>query len=128
MYNVYTAAPRSLYLIYIAMLIISGYLTNHYENHISSDIIFKYLFQASCVACILMIAFDVSNPAKNAAIKEMLINSEGRYPCREETASLLSRWSFSWVDDLLKLGYSKSLEAEDLPQLAQDDKVVIRLH
>jgi hypothetical protein len=35
-------------------------------------------------------------------------------PCPEVTANIFSRFAFHWIDPLMKLGYSKELEMEDL--------------
>ncbi|RDX73988.1 ABC transporter C family member 8, partial [Mucuna pruriens] len=37
-------------------------------------------------------------------------------------ASILSRFTFSWLNALLSLGYSKPLALEDIPSLASEDK------
>ncbi|KAJ3209245.1 hypothetical protein HDU67_006307 [Dinochytrium kinnereticum] len=43
-------------------------------------------------------------------------------PCRETQASVFSRAYFSWMSPLIRLGKTKSLTIEDLPDLAPGDR------
>ncbi|CAL5389388.1 unnamed protein product [Camellia sinensis] len=40
-------------------------------------------------------------------------------------ANFLSRWTFSWINPLLKLGYSRPLVLEDIPTLLPEDEAFI---
>ncbi|KAL2917185.1 Transporter of the ATP-binding cassette (ABC) [Polyrhizophydium stewartii] len=66
------------------------------------------------------LAIDVCNPTRNAhAVRGLRIN--GRSVSGQDTASLWSLVTFSWIVPLLTAGSAKPLEAEDIPHISSYD-------
>lgn len=81
--------------------------------------------------CLLVCALPQRTQAYNLATSDFLqpliwkpsIEIQG-YSCitSEKKAGFLSRATFSWMNSLLKTGYSKSLDLEDIPFIASEDQ------
>ncbi|KAF9581125.1 hypothetical protein BGW38_001974 [Lunasporangiospora selenospora] len=54
--------------------------------------------------------------------KKLLEGEVARLPSREYASSIYSRLTFSWVNPLVYLGYKRSLQEEDLPDIEPTDQ------
>ena len=54
----------------------------------------------------------------------LLVHEDSLEPSHEPLANVLSTWTYSWVDALVWNGYKKTLELEDVWNLAARDKAV----
>ncbi|XP_058227734.1 ABC transporter C family member 8-like isoform X2 [Rhododendron vialii] len=62
-------------------------------------------------------------PSSEKSLSEpLLVEETQKYHSKINQASFLSKITFSWVDHLLKLGYSKILALEDIPCLVPEDE------
>ncbi|XP_047329889.1 ABC transporter C family member 8 [Impatiens glandulifera] len=67
--------------------------------------------------------FCRNNSEEEASLSEPLINEGIQKDCSEiGSASFYSKLTFAWANDLLRLGYSKILELDDIPNLVHEDE------
>ncbi|KAI8921698.1 hypothetical protein BC831DRAFT_515070 [Entophlyctis helioformis] len=121
--NPRSSAPRSTALLSIAF--VASHATAAYslvaQDKATSDPL--YIAHATGLALAVSALFaDLLRPANNAAEINRLRIAK-RPICREETSSILSRLTFSWVASLLSTGRTKPLEAEDLPHVPRSDQM-----
>ncbi|KAJ3337613.1 hypothetical protein HDU91_001423 [Kappamyces sp. JEL0680] len=81
-----------------------------------------YTVYAALGLVVLSIVLELVKPVRHAAVLEAMVK-DGRSLSLEETASPIAFVMFMWVNDLLKKGYQKPLEQEDLPHLHSKDKM-----
>ncbi|KAL3720877.1 hypothetical protein ACJRO7_005650 [Eucalyptus globulus] len=73
--------------------------------------------------CAFRIYFMVPKPKSDEKLYEPLLGAKP-YESRSQLgcARCLSKLTFSWINPLLRLGYSKPLEFEDIPSLVSEDE------
>jgi ABC-type multidrug transport system fused ATPase/permease subunit len=116
----FSLAPRYYFIAYVLVISPQAYLI--FVSKPLDDLIYTILMQVSLGVTILLGLCDLFKPARYAYI----INStkiNGRFPSAESTASSYSLLTFSWVNNLLAIGYDHPLESEDMPHLSNEDKM-----
>ncbi|KAL4194334.1 hypothetical protein AMTRI_Chr05g68070 [Amborella trichopoda] len=67
-----------------------------------------------------------SHHTDTKSLSQPLLNEDGRKAIEScDTRSSLSSLTFSWINPLLRLGYTKPLSIDDVPPLALEDKALL---
>ncbi|XP_052182726.1 ABC transporter C family member 8 isoform X2 [Diospyros lotus] len=70
-------------------------------------------------------SFFRQNASDRSLSEPLLVEDPEKNQNKIGHASLLSKLTFSWINSLLRLGYSKILAVEDIPCLIPEDKAVL---
>ncbi|KAJ3094386.1 hypothetical protein HDU97_008125 [Phlyctochytrium planicorne] len=84
-----------------------------------------HLYLSILALTICFVVFGAVRGRREDEEDEALRNAKILVPSREIQSSLFARYYFTWVSPLLRLGTSKNLDIEDLPDLPPSDKAEV---
>jgi hypothetical protein len=110
-------SSTSLILFYLSSLIVSGIKIKSILIRDLWDPVFGWVLPAQAGLLLVMIILEVIEKPKAYYISL----DEDPNPCPEGNANIFSRVVFHWMNPLMKLGYSKNLEMDDLWNLNKSE-------
>ncbi|RUS23063.1 hypothetical protein BC937DRAFT_92822, partial [Endogone sp. FLAS-F59071] len=109
---------------FITFLVSLVDLRSLYIVHGTSSIDHAYGVALINSAVTFLLCVIVANECKDQGVEKMV---NGRYLSEEVNASIYSQYMFSWVNRMMKEGYSRTLNDEDLPELPVENRTKFSL-
>ncbi|KAI9109511.1 hypothetical protein K1719_019565 [Acacia pycnantha] len=93
------------------------------EHNIQILDLVQWSVHFSLAFCAFQILYFAPQSTQNTTVLEpLLVLKDENKQSKLARANFLSKLTFSWINSLLKLGYSKPLALEDIPSLVSEDE------